>query len=229
MQTPAEKFLISRTISFLENKSKQDKKVEVINFGAGKSLVLEEEISQQTDHLIIDRVDIDLHKVNHRLVRNCWLGDVCQFNPQIQSAKYDLGIANYLLEHVVDLKKASLEISRILKKDALLILSVPNPEAPEFRIAKQTPLWFHQLFRGNKDEQEAYHTYYAFSSIQQLIEVFEEAGFCQQEVVYYPLVSAYLYRFPVINLLGKIYDGFVLASGCRRLMGNVGIVLAKTK
>jgi len=229
MQTPAEKFLISRAISFLKNKSKQDKKAEVINFGAGKSLVLEEEISQQTDHWVIDRIDIDLHKVNHRLVRNCWFGDVCQTNQQVQSGKYDLAIANYLLEHVVDLKKASSEMSRSLKKGALLMLTVPNPEAPEFKIAKKMPLWFHQLFRGNKNEQEAYHTYYAFSTIQQLIEVFEEAGFCQQEVVYYPLVSAYLYRFPVINLLGKIYDSFVLASGCRRLMGNVGIVLVKTK
>lgn len=82
----------------------------------------------------------------------------------IKSREYNAAFSNYLLEHVRDLNKAASEIYRILKNGGIYVASVPNLTAPEFILAKLTPLWFHKIVRRG----EAWETHYAFKNIKAL-------------------------------------------------------------
>ena len=53
------------------------------------------------------------------------------------------------------------------------------------------------------------------------------AGFRTLETCYYGFTEGYLARFPVINLLARLYDRMISALGVRRFMGNVCVIFQK--
>ena len=104
---------------------------------------------------------------------------------------------------------------------------IPNPNAPEFLLAKITPLWFHKVARGNSTHT-AFETHYAYKSINELIQMFQSSGLILAEVRYYPILELYLERLsPFMGKLGKIYDSTVSSLNIHRLMGNVCIIFQK--
>jgi hypothetical protein len=81
--------------------------------------------------------------------------------------------------------------------------------------------------KGKGKFSEAYETFYAYKNIGELIKIFTAAGFKAKEVKFYPFTIGYLFRFPIISILSRLYDKLISLLGCQALMGQVGIVFEK--
>lgn len=220
MQTPAERQLIDTLVGFLHDNCETRT---LLNLGAGKSVVLEDKLAEKGCSFTCDRLDVDDCTVSHPNVVNCYQCSAEDMKP-LASGAYDLVFSNYVLEHIENLGAAAREISRILKPKGVFLASIPNPQAPEFVVARRTPLWFHRFVRGGT----GWHTEYAFSSVRALSAVFAQAGMETVRVTYYPVIMLYFERLGPLRWLAAGYDSLVKLSGCRRLMGNVFFLAQKT-
>lgn len=225
MQTPAEKYLIKKIIETLAQHKSQDIS-KILNVGAGKSIVLEESIAKSGNKFICDRVDIVDCQRNHPNIGQCLINSV-ESMTEVKTESYLAVFANYVLEHVADLDKAAKEINRVLKPKGLVILSLPNSSAPEFILSKYTPTWFHQFVKGKGEGKKAFAAHYAYKSIKDLISIFKNNNFTVLEEKYYPFSYGYLYKFPIISYLSKIYDRLVDYFKIKFLMGNICLVMIK--
>ena len=231
MQTLGEKHLIVKTAELMKQLRSQDsangQPLRILDIGAEKSVVVEDVLTEQFGPTFeCDRTDIVDCTVRHPQVKQCFIASV-ENMPQVSSNYYDLAFANYVLEHIEDLEKAVEEIARVLKPNGFFITSLPNPRAPEFMLAKLTPTSFHQFIKGQGEGRHAHEIHYAYKNINQLIDVFEKK-FTTVEVRYFPnTYYGYLYRFPILNFLSRIYDGLVKTLNIKPLMGNVCLVFRK--
>ncbi len=222
MQTKAEKYLIeliSKILKTLKNSAF------IINLGAGKSQVVEQELIKEKLKFSEDRCDIDNCYIKEDYVKNCYICPLENMR-DIASNKYDLAFANFVFEHISNTEKAISEIYRILKKGGELVISIPNPQAPEFIIAKYTPTSFHQLFR-KKDHDKAHPVNYSYKNIDNLKDSFENQGFKLIEEKRFAFTYGYLYRFFIINYLALIYDKILEILNFEKLKGHVVLVLKK--
>ncbi|MDO8669720.1 MAG: class I SAM-dependent methyltransferase [Candidatus Buchananbacteria bacterium] len=225
MQTPAEKYLIKKVAQILMQSNNLEN-ARILNVGAGESIVLESSIlSIVGNKFICDRMDVTDCRVKHPNTGECFIASV-ESMPEIKSNQYELAFANYVLEHVADLGKAAAEIHRVLKPSGYFITSLPNISAPEFILSKYTPTKFHQFIKGEGEGRHAYETQYAFKNIKGFIKVFEKY-FSVVEIRYWSNTLGYLYRFPVISIISKVYDKIINYLNIKMLMGNVCIVFKK--
>lgn len=222
MQTPAEKLLIQNLVLCLKANECDFFARRILNVGSGKSLSIERQLKQAGCNYICDRIDIEDCVVDFSTVRNCWHCSVDNMEP-LDSERYHAVFANYVLEHVYNLKGAAQEIYRVLLPDGIFIATIPNTTAPEFIIARHTPLWFHKLV----SRRQAWETKYSYNGISALIEIFLDAGFGIEEEKHWPFVEGYLWQYPVVNIFGRLYDRLVSAINMKHLMGQVCIVLRK--
>lgn len=226
MQTPAEIFLIEQTASFLRDKAVVGTPAKIINIGAGKSFVIEDNLTTIGVDFIVDRTDVyECNMDNPRAGKRF----VCSADKmsEVPSNAYEMAFSNYVLEHVENLPEAAKEIYRVIKPGGIFTVSTPNPQAPEFFISRHTPLFFHQLIKGRGKFSEAYETFYAYENIGELIKIFAAAGFKAKEVKFYPFTIGYLFRFPIISIFSRLYDKLISLLGIKVLMGQVGIVFEK--
>lgn len=223
-QSDANKYLIQKLIELLQAQKPFNNESRIINIGASKEVFIENSLSDAGCHYVADRVDINNCSVNHSSIDNCWKCSVESMQPA-NSQQYDLAFANWVLEHVPDLGKASKEIYRILKPSGQFITTVPSPSSPEFTMAKFTPLWFHKMIRGK--EANAWETCYSYSTIKAFIGIFKQAGFQEMEIKYFPSVELYTHRFPLLNVIGKAYDKVISSLKINSLMGHVCVVFEK--
>lgn len=223
-QTPAEKCLVDQLIRVIKRRRRYSiiHHPRILNIGAGRSLSIEKQLTNAGCNYICDRIDVDDCEVIHPCVGKCWRCSVGSMSP-VSSNKYIAAFANYALEHVQDLNKASHEIYRVLKPLGIFVASIPNPTAPEFLLAKWTPLWFHKMIRGG----EAWKTYYSYNNIRELSEIFELAGFRTIKISYYSCIEAYLGRFPILRQFARLYDKIIPFLGIKRVMGNVCVIFEK--
>ena len=223
MQTPGEKELVSQLYDFLRGMQNNNVLPLILNIGAGRSIAIERQLTELGGHYICDRTDIDDCSVEFPTVRHSYRCPTEDMTP-LGSGIYSAAFANYVLEHVTDIHKASAEISRVLRPSGVFVTSVPNPSAPEFLVAKHTPFWFHKSVR----KMEAWETHYAWDSIGELIDVFKGRGLHVIELKYWSFTEGYLWRYPILNFISRIYDRTVTKSQITRLMGNVCVVFKKT-
>lgn len=216
MQTEAEKYLIKILKKLLTLKKGM---VNMINLGAAKSVVIEEDLKKSGHKFICDRSDIDNCQVNKPYVKHCYNCSLENMKP-IKSNSYALAFANFVMEHILDIKKMAKETSRIIEKEGSLIISLPNPQAPEFVVAKKTSTKFHQLFR-KKGHDEAYPVNYAYKSIDNFIAIMEKNNWRLLEQKYFPATYSYLHRFPIIKSLSHAYDRMANYFQAQRLLGHV--------
>ncbi len=221
MQTPAEKHLVKLLMN-IQKKNKISEPSYVLNIGAGKSLSIENQLQENGCNYRYDRIDIDDCKVEHQYVNECWSCSA-ESMLHVRSSKYHAAFANYVIEHIPDLNKASREIYRILKPSGLFVASLSNPTSPEMILAKITPLWFHKKIRG----AEAWETYYAYKNISDLKDIFESNGFRIYELAYYSFIEGYLHKFFLVGAVAKIYDKIISMLNIKRMMGNVCIAFEK--
>jgi SAM-dependent methyltransferase len=222
MRTPAERHLIDSLRDYLLNAPVTVAPPVILNIGAGRSTVIEQELVAAGCSFVCDRIDIEDCSAELPVVRNCLRGSVEKMTP-IESGTYSAAFANYVLEHVADLDRAASEISRVLKPGGIFLASVPNLTAPEFVVARHAPARFQKMMTHGK----GFKTYYSWKSISDLTSVFESHDLVLQEVRYYAFTQSYLLHYPVVNLLSRLYDRIISASGIRRFMGNVCIKLIR--
>ncbi len=220
MQTPAQTQLVEVIASFLCERRNGPSRL--LNVGAGKSVVIENSLLEKGCSFVCDRLDVDDCSASHPKVGTCYRCSAEHMDP-IGSRTYDVAFSNYVLEHIENLDAAVSEMSRVLKPGGLCAVSIPNPKAMEFVIAKHTPLWVHRFIRGGT----GWHTHYPYRSITELSRVFHDAGLDAVEIAYYPFARQYVDRFPVLRGLGVLYDKLVALIGWRRLMGNVCLAARK--
>lgn len=225
MQTEAEKYLIAVLKKILRSLTAP---IKIINLGAARSVIVENFLRQDNLKFICDRTDI----------RDCAIADksfdfvgksfVCPLEnlDPVPSAAYDVAFANFVLEHIADPVAAAAEITRIIRPGGQIVLSLSNPQAPEFLLAKITPTAFHQLWR-EPDHDRAYPIRYAYRSVKNLISLMEGAGLKLLEEKRFPAIYSYLYHFPILNKLGLWYDRFLIKVNCRILMGHIVLVFRK--
>ncbi|MCK4538859.1 MAG: class I SAM-dependent methyltransferase [Candidatus Krumholzibacteria bacterium] len=222
MQTPAERDLVQRLVSLLNANGDARKECRILNAGAGKSLSIERQISKQGCSYLCDRIDVEDCSVDFPMVGECWCCSIEDMS-QLDSQRYDIVFANYVLEHVEKIQDAAREIFRVLVPGGVFISTISNPSAPEFAMARKTPLWFHKLIR----RQDSWETQYAYNSVEELLSVFHSIGLKVEEENRWPIVEGYLHKYPVLGPIGRFYDRMVSKSGNRRLMGDVCFVLRR--
>lgn len=219
MVTPAEEQLVQTVASLLH----QGNCRKLLNLGAGKSVVLESSLADKGCSFKCDRLDIEDCTVNHPNVAACLTCSAENMSP-LESDSYDIVFSNYVLEHIVDIDAAIREIARVLKPKGLFVGSIPNPQAPEFVVARGTPLWFHRLVRGGT----GWHTRYSFHSIKALSRVFSKAGMETISVSHYSFLRQYFEKLGPLMWPAAAYDSIAERVGWKRLMGNVCLVAQKT-
>ena len=224
MQTPAEKQLIDWSAKELENKSE----ARIIDIGASKSVIVEEELLKRGLKFICDRIDVENCDIDKPYVGQTFISSI-ENCPLVPDNNYDLGFSNYVFEHIKDLASTAKEMSRILKVGSALIISLPNPQAPEFILAKYTPVSFHQLVRGEKIDEasEAFETFYSYKSIEEFKKIFVANGFSFEAEKFFPFTIGYLNRFKIIAPISRFYDWIIKMTGQKILMGQVCLVFRK--
>jgi SAM-dependent methyltransferase len=220
METAAQRQLLDTLERLIA--ARTDGLPQILNIGAGQSVVLENRLMLRGSSFVCDRVDIEDCAVQHERVQHCFLCSVEKMQP-LESNQYELAFSNFLMEHVVDLPGAASEILRVLKPGGHYIATIPNPRALEIRVAKHTPLQFHRLVRGGS----GWETHYTYADLEDLRRIFGEAGF---EVVVsssHPSVESYLVRFRFLRPLGRAYDATLEKLRLRGLMGHACMVFRK--
>ena len=222
MQTPAERHLVQKLVSLLDSHDAGSNVPEILNVGAGQSVSIEQRLSQAGCRYVCDRLDVESCKVDFPTVRECWLCSIDVMAP-VDSDRYVALFANYVLEHVANIRGASEEVYRTLSPGGCFIATIPNVLAPQFVLARHTALWFHRLVRGGW----GWETEYAYESVSQLRDAFIDVGFVLEDEKYWSFVDGYLWRYPILGRLGKSWDKAITRSGSKRLMGDVCLVLRK--
>jgi ubiquinone/menaquinone biosynthesis C-methylase UbiE len=192
----------------------------LLNLGAGQSVTVENQLAEAGLRVVIDRVDVEDPVVSHRLAGETWVASADAMS-EVPSATYDAVFANYVFEHLPNIDGAIAEVRRVLKPGGLCVVSVPNPSAPQFRIAARTSTTFHKLIRG----QQSWEVAYGFKTPGELARRFESADFNVEAVELFPQTYEYLRRFPVAAPVAKRYDTLVEQRGWRRLMGDACLAL----
>jgi SAM-dependent methyltransferase len=223
MQSPAEKYLVQKLVSFLSQKNQTNTyEHSILNAGAGQSVSIEQQLTQFGCRYVCDRIDIEPCKVDFPGAGESWQCSIDDMKP-VKSGRYVAVFANYVLEHVANIEGAFQEIHRVLAPSGLFVTTLPNPLALECVLSKHTPLWFHKLVRG----KHGWETEYAYASISDLLNMLIDSGFRVEEENRWPFVQNYLGKNPVIGKLGKLYEKAILNSNCRMLMGHVCLILQK--
>jgi hypothetical protein len=220
--SPAEEHLTQILISFLNSHETDSSAHQILNAGAGQSVVIEKRLLQAGCRYVCDRIDIEDCNVDFPTIGKCWQCSIEEMRP-LSPANYIAVFSNFVLEHVENIKGASQEIYRVLAPGGLFIATIPNSMAPEFLVARHTPLWFHKLIRRTS----SWETKYSYKSIPELLDMFLKCGFQVKEEKRWPTVGGYPLKYPIIRTIGKLYDNSISAFKCRGLMGNACIVLQK--
>ena len=217
---------VDELIRVLAEAVEREAPARILNVGAGRSLAVESHLHRRGLAFVSDRVDVEARTLpaGHFAAAHVgasWVASV-ESMPEVPSATYDAAFAVYVLEHVHDLVAAAREIRRVLRLGAPFIATVPNPSAPQMRLAEHSPLWFHRLIR----RADAWELAYAFRTPERLAETFETAGFRRQLVGRYPNFEEYLARLgSPTGALGRVLDAPIRRWNVRALMGDACVVL----
>jgi SAM-dependent methyltransferase len=224
MQTPAERHLIDQISEFICRDQGRGEARLILNIGAGRSTIVERNLAETGCGFVCDRIDVEECAAEFANAGSAWRCPVEKMTP-LQSGHYAAAFANYVLEHVGNLKAAASEIFRVLEPGGLFVASVPNLTAPEFLIARNAPAGLQRAMTQGK----GFETSYSWQTIGDLTRVFEDAGFIVEDTAYWAFTEGYLGRYPLINLLSRFYDRMISKFGFRHMMGNVCITLKKPR
>jgi SAM-dependent methyltransferase len=213
--------LVAREVTGL---NRQGRQALLINLGAGSAAVLESRLAAAVgDGFCVDRVDERLFRVEHPRVGRQWQESIVHM-PGVPDRHYDIAFANWVLEHVDDVGSTIREVTRILRPGGLMVATLPNPRAPEFRLAAHTPKWVHKAFLP-----DSFETHYAYGSISRVREFLEGSGMSIERSLCAPVVGTYLSRLPWwVSWLGRAYDEVVVGLAVVPLCGAV-VVAARRR
>ena len=194
----------------------------ILNIGAGTSTVIEEQLTQAGAKFICDRLDVIDCRAEHPAVGSCWTCPAETMAPA-PSGAYAAAFANFVLEHVSDVRTAAREICRVLSPGGRFVATVPNPSAPGFVLARHSPAWFRAVFTRRKP----YKTCYAYPTIPALAGLLAGGGLRTVGVKFSCCAEDYLAHLPPLHLAGRLYDRALTCLQAVGLMGHACIVMEK--
>lgn len=100
----------------------------ILELGCGEGFLVSEALEQGYNITGIDFSSFGVEKWNPSILKNCSFGNVYDFlNDGFKSGKkYDVCILRNVLEHVIDPPALLTQISRVLGKDGIVLVTVPN-------------------------------------------------------------------------------------------------------
>jgi len=213
----AENALASLLVREVAALNREGRQALLINLGAGSAAVLENRLAAAVgDQFCVDRVDVKPCRVEHPRVGRQWEESIVRM-PEVPDRHYDIAFANWVLEHVDDVGSTIREVARILRPGGLMVVTMPNPRAPEFRLAAHAPQWVHRAF-----QPDGFETHYAYGSVSRVREYLEGSGMRIERSLCAPVVGAYLSRLPWwVSWLGRAYDQLVVRLAIVPLCGAV--------
>lgn len=131
--TEVSKFVIETYISKFRNYITNGRGMELgCSYGYSTKL-----LSQLVDELVVidgsNNMISNVENMNLKNVKTC----CCLFEEINEDEQYDYIFANYVLEHVLDPQAVLIKCRKILKKDGVLFITVPNATALSRTIAKE--------------------------------------------------------------------------------------------
>lgn len=131
--TEVSKFVIETYINKFKKYITKGKGIELgCSYGYSTEL-----LSRLVDELFVidgsNNMIINVENMGLKNVKTC----CCLFEEIKEDEKYDYIFANYILEHVLDPKEVLIKCRKILKKDGVLFITVPNATALSRTIAKE--------------------------------------------------------------------------------------------
>ncbi len=218
--TAAEKRLVEHLVTILRGREHVPR---ILNIGAGRNPSIEQQLEAAGCRFICDRADVEECKVDHPAVDRCF-GCPVDDMEDIPSETYTAAFANFVMEHVPDIRKAAEEIHRVLAPSGRFVASLSNPSSPVAWITSHTPLWFHRMIRRD----EAWETHFAYGSVDDLVATFESAGFTRVDVTFHSGIESYLPQ-PILKQLARGYDRTVPALGIKSLANIACVVVEKSR
>jgi ubiquinone/menaquinone biosynthesis C-methylase UbiE len=181
------------------------------------------------DGLDIDPVGCGLF-VELEYTNEAVVGDAAQM--PFKDGAYDVLVSHFVLEHLMDSRKALKDMSRVVTNNGLLILIFPNPTSPDSIVTRLTPHEFHVFFRGviqNLPEagERTFPTFFSFVSVENVVRWLRQNGFSEVKAVYF--ADTY-HRFRARRVVGKLtalYCRILTRLGLKRLMSTAVVVARK--
>lgn len=100
----------------------------ILDLGCGEGFLVQEAYDQGYNVTGVDFSSFGVEKWNPKIQDQCAFGNIYEFLDKCVSdgTTYDVCILRNVLEHVIDPPMLMAQISRILKKDGIALITVPN-------------------------------------------------------------------------------------------------------
>jgi ubiquinone/menaquinone biosynthesis C-methylase UbiE len=202
----------------------------VLDVGCGNRSDLSRYLRNNGYNITIHGIDIDDYAKNNPDVDQVYIGSAEEM-PFIDST-YDVVFSQFLLEHVEDAKKTLASMTRVLKEEGTLLITIPNPISPEGLVTKLTPYSFHIYFKKvvqkvNNASHNTFPTRFAFKSVENIHSILQQLGY--QSINSFYVAESY-YRFRKRYVLGNLsvfYTKVLDKLGLNKLQSTVVIIAVK--
>jgi ubiquinone/menaquinone biosynthesis C-methylase UbiE len=202
----------------------------VLDVGCGDRSDLSQYLRNSGYDAIIHGIDIDDYARNNPDVDQVFIGSAEEM--PFTDSTYDVVFSQFLLEHVEDANKTLFSMTRVLKEQGALLITIPNPVSPEGLVTKLTPYSFHIRFKKvvqkvDNASNNTFPTRFAFKSVKNIHKILQSLGY---HSVYSFYVPESYYRFRKRYFLGKLsisYTKVLDILGLSRLQSTVVIVAIK--
>ena len=198
----------------------------LLDLGAGAGIIPKLRFRRQVARVC--GVDLD-----ERVLENPHLDEAKVADAQripYNDARFDVVIANNVLEHLEEPANVFQEVSRVLKPGGVFLAKTPNRWHYVAITASITPHWFHETvnqWRGRKSV-DTFPTLYRANTPRAIESFAEMAQFDQTEFVFLEGRPEYLRLTPPTYLIGWAYERLVnLTPGATRFSAAMIAVLRK--
>lgn len=226
---PTLTFAMSRFSDHLD--SQQNQTPVVLDVGCGNRSDVSQYLRKEAEYkAIIHGIDIDDYARENPDIDQIYIGSAEDM--PFADDSYDMVSSQFLLEHVEDARKTLQSMSRVLRKNGVLLITIPNPFSPESIATKSTPYSFHIFFKRwvqkvQNASRNTFPTRFAFKTVENIQETLYEFGFSSVEINY---VAESYYRFRRRPVLGRVaiwYTNLLSWLHLKKLQSSVVIIAIK--
>ncbi|MGB3299139.1 MAG: class I SAM-dependent methyltransferase [Phormidesmis sp.] len=199
----------------------------VLDIGCGSKSDIGRYLKERNTPALIHGVDLDEYALKNQDVDQLFICDAAEM--PFDDDTYDVVFSQFLLEHVESSEKTINAIARVMAKDGLATLIIPNPTSIEATVTRLTPYNFHIFFKqkvqlSDTASEDTFPTLFDFKSIKHLKKQMEAAGFKDVEAVFVPEVY-FRFRFrPILVRLALLYSRILETLNIGALMDSVVMV-----
>lgn len=203
----------------------------ILDVGCGNSSDLSKYLRRETNvDIEIHGIDVDEYAQENPDVDQVYIGSAEDM--PFKDNVYDMVFSQFLLEHVNNAHQTLRSMSRVIRPNGTLVITIPNPLSPESIATKYTPHSIHILFKKwiqkmPNASRKTFPTKFDFKSVKNIKNILDGFGFSSVEIHY---VAESYYRFrrrPILGRLSLLYTQFLSFLHLNKLQSSVVIVATK--